>query len=159
LTSQVALIEHIKSIIQKRFIKQQLSNTEIENITKNFIFTLSSAISFGLIKKIANSIGSQKLSKTFEDIAIKHPYNSVNLINASIKLDHYSGFPLKDIETLKKENDSNPLGFAVLQNLVSDHLYMYEVPYDKKQQICSLLKIKMNEQLNIYNSSPIKKDK
>jgi len=157
--SQSALIEHIKMIIQKRFIKQQLTKAEVENITANFVFTLSSSISFGLIKQIANSIGSQKLSKTFDDIAVKHPYNSINLINTSIKLDHYSGFPMKDVEKMKKSKEHNPLGFAVLQNLVSDHLYMYEVPYDKKQQICSLVKIKMSDQLTIYNSSPIKKDK
>ena len=156
-TSQDALIEHIKSIIHKRFIKQTLSKNDIENITTNFIFSLSIASSFGIIKRITNSIGSQKLSKTFDDIEAKHPINSVKLINTAIKLDHYSGFPYKELETMKKNNDKNPLGFAILQNLVTDHLYMYEVSYDRKQQVCSLLNIKISDQRFINGSSPIKK--
>jgi len=155
--SQDALIEHIKSIIHKRFINKSLTKTEIENVASSFIFNLSSAASFGLVKRVANAIGSQKLSKTFEDIQSKHPINSVKLINTAIKLDHYSGFPYNDLEALKKTNEKNPLGFAVLQNLVTDHLYLFEVPFDRKQQVCELLNIKIADQRFINQSSPIKK--
>ena len=139
----------VKNREHLRWQKEKLNKLDIENITANFIFTLCSASTFGIFKKIINSIGSQKLTKTFDDIETKHPFNSVKIINAGIRLDHLNGFQFDAIQSLKKENEKNPLGFSAIQNLVMDYLHMYEVPYNKKQQICDLLNIKLKDQLVI----------
>ena len=74
-----------------------------------------------------------------------------------IKLGHYSSFPYYEIETLKKANEKNPLGFSSIQNLVIDYLHMYDIPFERKQQICALLNIKMQEQRVIDSTSQVKK--
>lgn len=155
--SQQTLIQHVKSIIDRKHVKDEISKIEVEAITANFIFSLSSASSFGLIKRVVNSIGSEKLAKTFDDIVQKLPFNSVKIIHAAIKLDHFDSFPLRDIEELVKDNEKNPLAFVVLQNLVLDYLYMYDVSIERKQQIFSLLKIKIQNQRYIAATSEIKK--
>lgn len=152
-----ALSEHIIKIIRKRFIKHELSKTEIENISANFIFTLASSSVFGIFKRIINAIGTEKLGNTFEDILSEFQFNSVRLIDAGIKLDHYDKFPSNEVDTLKKNNEKNPLGFSTLQNLVIDYLYMYPTTIERKQQICAALNIKMQEQRLIAETSQIKK--
>jgi hypothetical protein len=155
--SEMEIIDHVKTIINKRFIREKLKKVDIENITKNYIFTLCSSSTFGILKNIINSIGTDKLSKTFDDVVNLHPYNSFKLAMMGIELDHYKGFPYQRIEQLKKDNERNPLGFSSIQNLVIDYLHMYDVPYDRKQQICALLNIKMQEQRAIDSISMVKK--
>ncbi|HWJ25710.1 MAG TPA: metallophosphoesterase [Flavisolibacter sp.] len=151
------LTEHVMKIVQKRFVKEKYTREQVQSISENLIFSLASAATFGVFKRIANAIGSEKLSDTFEKLGHQHPYNSTEIVNVGIKLDHYSSFPMNDIEKLRKKNDRNPLGFSVLQSLVLDYLYMYEVSYDKKQRICDMLNIKLGDQRFIDRTSPIKK--
>jgi hypothetical protein len=147
-----------KSILSKNHVREHIEKSLIENVTSNLLFNLSSISTFGIVKRISNSIGSSKLANTFDDIQVNHPYNSVKIINASIALDHHNSFPSKDIFSLAKENEKNSLAFNTLQNLVIDHLYMYEVPLEQKQQIYSKLNIKIKEQRFIDATSQIKKE-
>ncbi len=151
------LSEHIIKIIQKRFVKDNLTKVEVEAVSVNFIFTLSSSSVFGVLKRIVNAIGTEKLANTFNEVENNHPYNSTKLTIAGIKLDHYSGFPMNEIENLKKANEKNPLVLSALQTFVIDHLYMYPIAYDKKQKICDLLNIKIQEQRFIAESTQIRK--
>jgi len=155
--SSEGLIEHVMKIVQKRFAKQNVTKEQVKDISENLIFNLAASAGFGVLKRITSSIGTEKLSDTFHDIEIAYPYNSTALVNLGIKLEHYKGFPIKDIEALKTENLKNPLGFSVLQNFVMDYMYMYELPYDKKQQICELMNIKMQDQRAIELTTQIKK--
>lgn len=152
-----SISEHIVKMIQKKFIKDDLSKKQVETISANFIFMLSNASTFGICKRIVNSIGTDKLSNTFLEIQKKNPFNSVMLINAGIKLDHYSGFPIQEIEELKSKNLKNPLVFSTLQNFVLDYFYMYPIAFDTKQKVCAMLNIKIQDQRFISQSSPIKK--
>jgi hypothetical protein len=152
-----SISEHIVKIIQKKFIKDKLSKEQIEAISANFIFTLSNASTFGILKRIVNSIGTNKLSNTFQDIQEEHPFNAVKIINTGIKLDYFSGFPIEEIEVLKNANLKNPLGFSTLQNFVIDHFYMYPVPYDIKQKVCDMLNIKIQDQRFIAQTSQKRK--
>lgn len=151
------LVDHISHVVQKNFVKEPLNKSEIEAFSANFIFNLSSAYVFGILKRIVNAIGTEKLSDTFDAVKEKLPYNSVHLAVTGIKLDHYNSYPSTDIDKLEKDNKKNMLGFSTLQNFVIDYLYMYPVEIGRKQQICSKLNIKINEARLIAETSLARK--
>lgn len=152
------LMEHIKGLLQKKFVKDEITRLQVEDISANFVFMLSRVSAYSLFKLTANSIGSDKLSNTFLQIEETHPYNSTALINVGIKLDqHFNNFPVSVVEKMKQKADKNPLCQSILQSFVIDHLYMYPVDFDVKQKICGQLNIKIDEQLVIAETSQIKK--
>ncbi|MCK7555809.1 ATP-binding protein [Chitinophaga sedimenti] len=155
--SELDIVDHVKSLIHKRFIREKLNKLDIQNITKNFIFTLCATSTFGVLKNIINSIGSEKLSKTFQELIERYPNNSYKLAKLGIELAHFDGFPYQQLEQLKIQNEKNPLAFATIQNLVVDYLHMYDVAIERKQQICALLNIKIQEQRAIGSTSLVKK--
>ncbi|KYP16166.1 MAG: hypothetical protein A1D16_13965 [Flavihumibacter sp. CACIAM 22H1] len=151
------LIEHVANLIKKKSLRESLTKEEVENISGDFVFTLSSSSAFGILKRLVNAVGTTKLSDTFEHLGNCYPTNAMKLALIGIKLDHYSELPSAEIGQLAKDNRSNPLGYSTLQSFVIDHLYMYPVPYDKKQQICSQLNIRLEDQRVIQQTSQIRK--
>jgi hypothetical protein len=151
------VVGHIKYLIKKAHHKKQLSKLEIEKASKDFIFGLSVMLSFGITKRIGNAIGYEKLSKTFESVLEKHSYNSVKLIDASIKLEYNKTFPWDNIKLLSKETEDHFLAHSVLQKLVIDYLYIYYTTVEEKQKICAALGIRIDQQRLIDMTSTIKK--
>lgn len=152
------LVNQIAKLIDKKHLKDRfLLKNKIEDISSEFIFTLCFLSSFGIIRKLTHSIGYDKLDTTFKSILEKNAYNSVKLINLSIKLEHYSGFPIKTIEEIKEDLVNNQLGYLILRNLVINYLYMFHTDYKIKTKLCNLLGIEMKEQYLIDNISKVKK--
>jgi predicted MPP superfamily phosphohydrolase len=151
------LIDHIKKVLLKKYHIEDLTSTNVEAITGNLIFSLCSTATFAILKRIANAIGSEKLSDTYYEIEHNHPYNSIALINAGIKLDHFLGFPMADLENLKIKNEKNILSQVVIRKFLIDHMYMYDLGFEKRQQICEKFDIKMEDQRLISATSQIKK--
>lgn len=156
------IIDFLKRIISKKFIKDnELENVDpdkLKEAASQFLFGLCYLISFGTIKKIANSVGYEKLTTTFDKIDKEYQINSIRLINISINLD-FHGFDFKNIKEEKQKIEKNHLAYTILQNLVMDYLYMFDTTFKEKQQICDLLGIKIKEQHNIDKESKIKKKK
>jgi hypothetical protein len=144
--------------VPPKYPGDRISEQDIENISENLVFNICTSMSFSVLKRVADAIGSEKLADTFSEIEKSHPYNSVHIAYTGIKLDHYSGFPMQELESLHKVNEKNPLAFAVIQNFLLSHMYMYDVGFEKRQYLCQKFKIRMADQLVISNTSPIKKE-
>lgn len=73
--------------------------------------------------------------------------NAKLLLAQAIELDFENGLNIKNIEALNKhfKDEKNSVCSTTLKKLVLDHLYMYDVTYDKKQSICKKLDININE--------------
>jgi len=155
--SSESLIEHIKRTLLKKYQIDDLTTTSVEAISGNFIFSLCSTAAYAILKRIANAIGSEKLSDTYSEIEQEHPYNSIELISTCIKLDHFSSFPMSDLEELKRRNEKNILAQVVLRKFLIDFMYMYDLGYERMQQICEKFDITMGDQRLISATSPIKK--
>lgn len=151
------LVEHIKKIVLKKHRPEDITTTEIKSISGNFIFSLCATSAFAILKRIVSAIGTEKLIDTYNKIEENHPYNSISIANAAIKLDHFSNFPMPDLQRLKDKNEKNILAMVVLRKFLIEHMYMYDLGYEKKQQLCDMFGIKMEEQRLISSSSPIKK--
>jgi hypothetical protein len=152
------LIDHVRKIVLKKGNVKHLDKRKIKDITDEFIFNLCSLASYGIIKRISDSIGMQELSKTFDRILNNNRHKSVALTNMSIKLDHFSGFPEKDILDFNKDNKTNYLCVTVLRKFVIDYLHLYYTDYKQKQLICDELGIKISDQLLIQLTSKTRKD-
>jgi hypothetical protein len=153
------IVKHISQLIKEKHFKDKHSLEKgIEEASRNFVFKLCFMSSFGIIKRVSNSIGYDKLKNTYEKALIEQPYNSVKLIDLAIKLGYSSIETHIDfIEKQKEDMDKNKLSMVVLQNLVIDHMYMFDTDYKTKSRICNKLGISIQEQLKIDQTSTVKK--
>lgn len=152
------LIEYLKHIYRRKNPTKRVSKEEIDNASRDFIFNLCSLSAFGIIKRVTNAIGYENLAGTFEDILATYDFNSVRLIDTSIKLDHNKRFPWDELERLKKDIEKNYLANIVLRNLVINYLYVFNTSFKDKQKLCEMMGIKMEQQRMIDVTSQIKRE-
>lgn len=127
------------------------------------LFALLSMVSFGVIKRGSELLGSDKVKLTHEAIASRSPSIFKQLLWLATDLDHPpptggSTLPMSRLRDLKEALRANPLGTFVLRRLVIDHLYMFSVSYKDKQRICELLGIPVRRQNQITSASKRKRN-
>lgn len=161
-TDTEMLVEYLKHIYRKNHSRKNsekpISKEEIDKASRDFIFNLCSLSAYGIVKRITNAIGYENLAGTFKDILTTHDYNSVKLIDTSIKLDHNKSFPWEELEKLKKDTEKNYLANTVLRNLVINYLYVFNTSLEDKQKLCEMLSIKMEQQRMIDSTSQVKRE-
>ena len=122
------------------------------------VFIFAAYFTNGMVEKIVECVGDKNLIETYKDIEEELKYNSVKLINLSIKLRfEYHMFPFSDVENLLKENNNNVLVKFLIKHMVREHLYMYKVSMSDKHKITNLIGITMQEvnlaEMKNYNRS------
>ncbi|MBL1215785.1 MAG: hypothetical protein HND52_20625 [Ignavibacteriae bacterium] len=153
-------LDTIVGEIEKIISKKSITDIEEKKVhARKSLFGFCTLLAFIFIKRISESIGTLNLSETFNEILKDHPYNSVHLIDISIKLDHFHKVPIDDLKNLKDIFKKNYLSTTIIRRLVIDHLYMFPVEYQDRQKICSLLNIPIEDQILIIEKSEEKKSK
>lgn len=137
------LVRRIGVLVDKRKLGDE---RRIENVSRMLLFTLYAMMSYGFVKKISESVGSEHLSRTFSKIVNKYDITSVKLVDISIKLDFFRDFPYGDIRNLKEKVIGNLLPYALLREMVLEYLYMFPTTFKQRQRISGLLDIPMLEQ-------------
>ncbi len=89
-------------------------------------------------------LASRNWKATYDEVAALRD-NSLpsRLIQLSIRLDHFDGFPKKDIEGLAKELEKNVFTYQTLRDLVINHLYLFPTEYAIQQWSGQTLKFKV----------------
>lgn len=152
------IVEHIGELIERKHIKDRFTlQKSVEDSASSYVFKLCFMASFGIIKRISNAIGYDNLKTSFEKVLLDNNYNSVRLIDLSVKLG-YQGIPFDDVSSHHQEMQKFNLSHVVLQNLVIDHMYMYETDYKDKAKACNTLGISMKDQRKINATSKVKRD-
>lgn len=140
-------VEHLTKIFNNKSFKTQSSlKKSIEEETKDFLFRLCYLATFGTTKRISSAVSDTELKLTFNKVLQENPYNSIKLIDLSIKLIH-SGLPIEHIKELKELMERNNLCTMVLQNLVIDHSFLYEITHKERSQINSIFGTDIKEQI------------
>jgi hypothetical protein len=153
------IIPQIANLIDKKFIKDKFKlEKRVEDLASDFIFRLCFLASFGIIRRVSNSIGYEGLEETFSKVLKKNPVNSVRLIDLSIKLEHFSKLPIDRIEQDYKDFTNNKLSSMALRNLVINYMYMFETDHKEKVQLSRIFGIDMQSQYVIDQTSKIKKE-
>jgi hypothetical protein len=151
------IIDYVYYVADKREIENK---SDIEKLARQLIFNLSYMTSFGLIKRISNSISHIQLKDTFTDVISANPTNANKLIGLSISMDHFGALPINEIKELfTKDKNFNKyyLTKMLLRNFVYQYLHMWEVPWEERSLICGIVGISIENQRQIQGSSKEKK--
>lgn len=157
--SEKDLVDYIYFVADKREIT---SKSEIEKLAKGMIFQMATMTSYGIIKRLSNSISHKQLKETFNDVVVENPSNSNKLIKLAITMDHFGVLPTDEINyLLNKDKEFNKyfIPRILVRNFVHQYLHMYEVLHDERNKICNIVGITIEEQRLIQASSKQKKNK
>jgi Calcineurin-like phosphoesterase len=128
---------------------KNVDKDKIEKIARHLLFSICTQISFIFVKKVSDSVGTNKLMDKYPRVQEELNFSSVKLINFLIKLDHSAGFPDRDLQTIKDSIEKHPMSYFLLRRMVLNHLHRNPVDYKDKQRICTFLGIPMESQLKL----------
>lgn len=148
-TNSDFLLNQLEYILSKH---KKVEEEKAEKAARQLLFAICSQISFTFIKKVSDSIGSNKFIDKFPIIEQNNNFSSVKLINFLVKLDHLQGFPERDLKQIKQYIERYPLSYFVLKRMVLNYLHRHPVDYKDKQRICSFLSIDIETQIKIEAS-------
>lgn len=129
-----------------------ITNEEIEKNAENIYLQITYGIIYGVIRKIAASIGSKDALQIYAEFVFDKQTNDIVpanlLINQAINL--FFGSKQLDVKKLKdtyEKIQDNPVCVRLLKELVIQHTYMFPVSYQTKQQISNLLNLPFRTQV------------
>jgi hypothetical protein len=114
-TTQTALLDAAQNTLCEN--DPNIDAETARRIASTIIFMLLRLMTFGVIKHISNSVGLERLSPVFATVLKTNPTISRQLIDLSIRLDHFSAIPEDQVLSLNKEFRGSPVALAVLQQL------------------------------------------
>jgi hypothetical protein len=101
---------------------------------------LSKMCVLGFIKILSFSVGSRELDQTYKGVLDSMPDSiAVNLIDLSIRLDHFRTFPQDRVRELHRLVGKNLFVRDVLNDLVIAHFMRFEVDRKIRQSMAALL--------------------
>jgi hypothetical protein len=104
----------------------------------------------GLIKCLSFSVGSRELDQTYSDVLGTVPESvAVKLVDLSIRLDHFRGFPQDRVQALHRSVGNNVFARDVLSDLVIAHFMRFEVDRRIRERMASLLGFRASHPLLI----------
>ncbi len=147
-------VNQINTLIDEKHITDK---SKIEQVSRRILFNICNQISYSFIKKITDSVGTENLENSYKSVLEKHNFNSVKLIDFSIKLDYFRGFPNEEMRNLKTDFSKSTLALQIMKRMVINYLYLFPTSPEQKQRILSFLDIPMNLQRRIDFTSHQKK--
>jgi GNAT superfamily N-acetyltransferase len=122
-----------------QLIREQRALVTVEDLAKDtddFMLWLTTASAYGIIKRISTATGSQELKETYRSVIASEGSNlGMALVDLSIKLDHFSAFPEREVDNLRKRTRKNWFAFGILRHLIADYLYIYDAPSETRQSL------------------------
>ena len=153
--------EKMASEISKIMQTQPLYDTEDREIVEAYAIAhlsrVCSILTYTFISRVSQFVGSENLLVTYERL-MNNKTTAYRLVDAVIKIDHFTKFPIAILRRLNKDLEHNPLAKIVLSQSVRKYLYMFEIVDIKyKQKICKEFDIEMPEIRKIEHISKDKK--
>lgn len=146
----VKIIEHV--------LKEnpRISNEDIEKEAKHAFLTLTYGVIFGVLRKMANSMGGVEIEEIFEEVEEYNYTPSVMLVNESIQLQFHKRLDFDRIDRLQREFKSNPVCLRILRENIVQHIYMFPVGFKDKQRVSQSLGISMKRQRYLDSKKGVK---
>jgi hypothetical protein len=144
----LAEIDHSRDEIAEMlggFLRQRADNLtrdEKDRLNARVLSGVIEAVGFAVLRHVAESIGADTLSKTYEQLLHQDKAElAEKLLDVLVSLEHGRGFPKKKVLDLAKDSSNERLAFAVLRRIVFFHFYTYDSERSLRQQICKKLEI------------------
>ena len=136
-----ALRQDLDEQIDKTDLKNEVDkNNEIDKIIYGFI----QLVSFAFLKRISDSVSSQKLTPTVDTVLAKEPNPASKIVDIATKL-NFSGELTKNRKSIGDfygDLGNNYLPKDLLKMFVLQHMYKFGLnDYQTKQSICNQLGI------------------
>jgi hypothetical protein len=115
--------QYLGSLIAER---TGITDTQkLANKTDQAIIWLGSASAFGAIKRISYAVGHSDLENTYYRVIQGNPNVATQVIDATIKLDHFEQVDNVEHKRLAAKLDKNFFTYRLMRDLVADYLYLY----------------------------------
>jgi predicted MPP superfamily phosphohydrolase len=129
----------IRSVLEQLVLIHRAKHDPEENeqeALKVFI-RLAEASIFGNIKRLSTAVGTEDLDLTYSAVKemMDEQNNAVQLIDLSIRLDHYAKLPHPEIDELALSLRPHVVAFNVFIMLLAEHLHLFEVTYKDRQKL------------------------
>ena len=136
----ISMIEHM--------LKEnpRVANEQLEREARNVFLLMTYSVIYGVLSKIAMSIGSREADEVYREIEKENGAPAIKLINEAIELQFQKRINDKKLRTLAEEFKGNVVCKRILQEIIIQHIYMHQVNYKEKQIISEVLEVPMATQ-------------
>ena len=138
-------VEQLKGFFQDVLMESGVDQEDREEMANFVLYRLTEFIGLGMIKRISQSIGSEYLAETFAEVTDDRVPNAISMVDLSIKLDHFTQFPRREIVKVYNELHDNRFVSSIIRQMVAQHLYLFPVPRTVRQSVCDQLKIAISD--------------
>jgi predicted phosphodiesterase len=117
--------------------------SEVPTSAEEAILNVMHSWAFGMIKKISASVGLAELEATYEEVRSNSAEElSVELVDLSIRLDHFYHFPEDQVEALRERVRKNLFAFSVFRDLIVYYFSLFKSTPAIRQKWGKLLDIR-----------------
>jgi hypothetical protein len=143
--SQEGIVQFLADILHEKHPKWSVK--EIRGHVSNMVFFMSEGLSFVVTKQIADSVGHEDLSMTFDELLMKNSNISYQYIDLIIRLYNYKDFPEVEIFQLYSKVRRNPFAAQIVRHIVWYYFYIFPVNEALLQRVCKKLGIEIQPTL------------
>jgi hypothetical protein len=124
--------------------RPDIDQSELESRAKRAVFQFADLVGVGITRHLADSLGFDKILRTMESVSKRiAPISSGQLIYLAVKMEATS---VVDVERIREadaryKKEGAHYARSLLRNMVYQHLFLYEVPIEQRQQLCKLMDI------------------
>ncbi|MEO7494657.1 MAG: metallophosphoesterase [Massilia sp.] len=118
---------------------------------EQFVAFLVEAFSTVVVRRVSSAVGVSTLAPMYEEIRRKYPGLAVNIIDFSLKLDHFEKFPAAELELILREAKTNIFPVIMLRRLTIEHFQKFPVERRIKQAACQKLQIELKHMQLLEN--------
>lgn len=132
----------ILDAIEKKIGDSVVGRDIIQKEVADFLYLLGYKMCLTSFSNLMQAVGTSSLKNLYDSAAERIGSPAARLVSFSIKT-YYDRMNILELEELMNEYKNNPVATHIIKARVANHLYNNHVPYDKKQKISSICKMKL----------------
>lgn len=132
----------ILDAIEKKIGDSVVGRDIIQKEVADFLYLLGYKMCLTSFSNLMQAVGTSSLKNLYDSAADRIGSPAARLVSFSIKT-YYDRMNILELEELMNEYKNNPVATHIIRARVANHLYNNHVPYDKKQKISSICKMKL----------------
>lgn len=138
------ILHYIEKLISEN---GKIKDEDVIKEAKKIFLALNYGISYGIIKKISMSIGSEAIISLLDELSEQYSNSpAFRVMAVAVKLDFTTVIPKKDIENVFKDLQTVPIARRLLRDIIIQHAHLHHTDYRDKQWIKNIIDIPMNSQ-------------
>ncbi len=129
----------LKAIISEK--RRKLSENELDKIARRIFWNLNFFFVYGVINKIAYSLGSDKLLEIIENIDKRFNTPVSFLVKEKVVMWYLKNIKVNEISKRISERDFSEIAKNILRYMVVEYNALHPIKYEDRQKLANILKI------------------